>query len=303
MGIPEPRRDDGPVADPALTQGPRPKNRVLLWVRFLEEARGISLWKANRPDVAAYHRARRRNDAGSRISAASWNRSVAAMEKLYKWAETEGLVSASPFTHRDVWRRANAGGRGRIVARNDAFERSAKQSDVRFVSLEDYRRFRDVGPAWPCPGWHGAFRRTGSDGFRAMRYSPNCWWLPDCGSRKHRSSSPRKSRRYHRPVLPLTSEWTVHYHFFWKPAGESAALKLKEMVAFLGWNDEQLRKRERCRLLADVSGTVNRANNYHQDRDAMRRQTTFSGLSNVVIEDIADRDHGGHQRPDHRTPG
>ena len=118
---------------------------ILLWVRFLEEARGISLWKAARPDVAAYHRARRRNDAGSRISAASWNRSVAAMEKLYKWAETEGLVSASPFTHRDVWRRANAGGRGRIVARNDAFERSAKQSDVRFVSLEDYRRFRDVG--------------------------------------------------------------------------------------------------------------------------------------------------------------
>jgi site-specific recombinase XerD len=118
---------------------------ILLWVRFLEEARGMNLWAATRTDVAAFHRARRRNDAGSRISAASWNRSVAAMEKLYKWAETEGLISASPFTHRDVWRRANAGGRGRIVARNDAFERGAKRSDVRFVSLEDYRRFRDVG--------------------------------------------------------------------------------------------------------------------------------------------------------------
>jgi hypothetical protein len=118
---------------------------ILLWVRFLEEARGMNIWTATRTDVAAFHRARRRIDAGSRISAASWNRSVAAMEKLYKWAETEGLISVSPFTHRDVWRRANAGGRGRIVARNDASERGAKRSDVRFVSLEDYRRFRDVG--------------------------------------------------------------------------------------------------------------------------------------------------------------
>ena len=32
---------------------------------------------------------------------------------------------------------------------------------------------------------------------------------------------------------------------------------------------------------------VNRANNYQQDRDAMRRQASFSGLSDVVIEDIA----------------
>jgi site-specific recombinase XerD len=118
---------------------------ILVWVRFLEEARGRNLWAATRTDVAAFHSARRRNGAGSRISAASWNRSVAAMEKLYTWAQTESLVSASPFTHRDVWRRATAGRRGRIVARNDAFERGAKRSDVRFVSLEDYRRFRDVG--------------------------------------------------------------------------------------------------------------------------------------------------------------
>jgi phthalate 4,5-dioxygenase oxygenase subunit len=88
-------------------------------------------------------------------------------------------------------------------------------------------------------------------------------------------------------AVPLTSEWTVHYHFFWKPAGESAALRLREMVAFLGWNDDELRQRERCRLLLDISGTVGRANNYKQDREAMRHRGTFSGMSNVVLEDIA----------------
>jgi integrase len=70
------------------------------------------------------------------------NRSVAVLEKLYQWAVLEGLVASSPFTHR---RRATAVGRGRIAARNDAFERCAKRSDARFVSLEDYRRFRDIG--------------------------------------------------------------------------------------------------------------------------------------------------------------
>jgi site-specific recombinase XerD len=118
---------------------------VMLWVRFLEEACGKSVWNAARSDVAAFHRARRREDAGARISAASWNRSVAALEKLYRWAESENLVASSPFTHRDVWRRSHSAYRARVATRNDAYERPAKRSDVRFISLEDYRVFRDVG--------------------------------------------------------------------------------------------------------------------------------------------------------------
>src|SRR5271165_6922220 len=80
---------------------------ITVWVRFLHAACGKTVWAATRVDVDAFHRARRREDAGARISAASWNRSVAA--------------------------------------RNDSYERAAKRSDVRFVSLEDYRVFRDVG--------------------------------------------------------------------------------------------------------------------------------------------------------------
>ena len=65
---------------------------VAVWVRFLHAACGKTVWTAVRADVDAFHRARRRGEAGARISAASWNRSVAALEKLYRWAELEGLV-------------------------------------------------------------------------------------------------------------------------------------------------------------------------------------------------------------------
>lgn len=118
---------------------------VMVWVRFLQQARGKHVWSADCNDVAAYHRARRREDAAGRISAASWNRAVAALEKLYRWAEREGLITASPFTHRQVWQRGQGARRVRVTNRNDAYERAAKRSDVRFVSLEDYRFFRDVG--------------------------------------------------------------------------------------------------------------------------------------------------------------
>ena len=118
---------------------------VAVWVRFLHAACGKTVWAATRADVDAFHRARRREEAGARISAASWNRGIAALEKLYSWAQLEGLVASSPFTHRDVWRQGHGGGRVRVVARNDSYERAARRSDVRFISLEDYRVFRDVG--------------------------------------------------------------------------------------------------------------------------------------------------------------
>jgi site-specific recombinase XerD len=118
---------------------------IMVWVRFLEQACNKGVWEAERGDVTAFHRARRREEAAARISAASWNRSVAALEKLYRWAEVEGVVAASPFTHRQVWRRGHGSRRIQVVARNESYERAAKRSDVRFVSLDDYRMFRDVG--------------------------------------------------------------------------------------------------------------------------------------------------------------
>lgn len=119
---------------------------LLVWVRFLDEACGKSVWQATRDDVDAYHRARRHDDSANRISASSWNRAVAALDKLYRWAVEDGIIAQSPFTYRDVWRRMPSGrGRTITVTRNEAYERAVKRSDVKFITIEDYRRFRDVG--------------------------------------------------------------------------------------------------------------------------------------------------------------
>ena len=118
---------------------------VLVWVRFLASARGKSVWQADTDDVSAYHRARRRSDAEFRISASTWNRAIASLDKLYRWAEREGLIERTPFTHRQVWRRSHDGRRAAVTGRNDAYERAARRSDVRFIDLTDYRAFREVG--------------------------------------------------------------------------------------------------------------------------------------------------------------
>jgi site-specific recombinase XerD len=119
---------------------------LLVWVRFLDEARTKTVWQATREDVKAYHRARRHDEVDNRISAGSWNRAIAALDKLYRWALEEELVQQSPFTYRDVWRRLpSARGRTITVTRNQAYERVVKRSDVKFITIVDYRHFRDVG--------------------------------------------------------------------------------------------------------------------------------------------------------------
>lgn len=88
-------------------------------------------------------------------------------------------------------------------------------------------------------------------------------------------------------AVPVTSEWTIHYHVFWQPEGPRAEEKLDQMITFLGWKDETLQSRERARLNLDISGTPCRANGYGQNRAGMRAKRTFSGITNVVIEDVA----------------
>jgi len=141
---------------------------VLIWLRFLAEACGRSVWQADRQDVLAYHRARRRKDAEQRISAASWNRSVACLDRLYRWAAQEGLTAEVPFTHRTVWRRGYGGRRAHMAARNNAYEQAARPSGVNFVTLDDYRLFRDVGLRGLLPG---GLERPGARDRNGMRNS------------------------------------------------------------------------------------------------------------------------------------
>jgi len=119
---------------------------IVIWMRFLGEQRnGKSLWQADRDDVAAFHRARRLSQPPYRISAASWNRAVAALEKLYRWARDEKLIVNLPFTYRQSWIRSAASGAPQAVSANCAREPGARRGDMRFVDLESYMLFRDVG--------------------------------------------------------------------------------------------------------------------------------------------------------------
>src|SRR3546814_5309751 len=65
---------------------------VVVWLRFLD-ACGKTIWRAACEDIDGYHRARSRDEAGHRITAASWNRAVASLDRLYRWGEQQGLIA------------------------------------------------------------------------------------------------------------------------------------------------------------------------------------------------------------------
>jgi site-specific recombinase XerD len=128
---------------------------LLTWCRFLQEHRGTTVWKATRADLIVYHQARRGGLAplssdptpdlasAASISAASWNRTVAALDKFYQWAREEGYVSTLPFTYREA--HSLHGYHLVTVRRNTAFERAARHQEMKFLTMDAYLFFRDVG--------------------------------------------------------------------------------------------------------------------------------------------------------------
>lgn len=119
---------------------------IVVWMRFLEERRdGKSLWSVDRDDIAAFHEARRLSEPPFRISASSWNRMIAALDKLYRWAVDEKIITSAPFTYRQFWSRASTSGAPMTLAINCAKESGARNGDMRFLDLPRYLVFRDVG--------------------------------------------------------------------------------------------------------------------------------------------------------------
>lgn len=151
---------DGTLYDPHLEQfflelplnGTRSRHSfraigydIVVWLRFLEHARMTSVWSVSHDDVIAFHGTRRRSGASHCISASSWNRSVASLDKLYRWGVEHELIASSPFRHRQVWRRGYGGQRSAQAERNMAYEPSAVSSHPHFVSMDTYRLFSRVG--------------------------------------------------------------------------------------------------------------------------------------------------------------
>ncbi|WP_328308419.1 site-specific integrase [Streptomyces sp. NBC_00442] len=118
---------------------------LLTWGRFLQEHRGKTLWHADRDDVTAFHRARRVSpDPTQVVSASTWNRGVAALDKFYTWAVDEALIERTPFKYYESSRRTGPGQQVR-VRNNHAAEKAAKRGNVKFLSVARYAAFRDVG--------------------------------------------------------------------------------------------------------------------------------------------------------------
>jgi site-specific recombinase XerD len=143
---------------------------LLTWCRFLQERRHTTIWQAMRADLIVYHQVRRggleplSSDAPpdpsrtASISAASWNRTVATLDKFYQWANTEGYLSVLPFTYREA--RFFHGHHMATVRRNTAFERAARHQETKFLTMDAYLFFRDVGLRGRLPSGaeDGAFR-------------------------------------------------------------------------------------------------------------------------------------------------
>jgi hypothetical protein len=88
--------------------------------------------------------------------------------------------------------------------------------------------------------------------------------------------------------MPVDTGRTIFFHLFWNDTrpiagGEEEAA----MRQFLGLHRAAMEDFGMARDRRDLPSSASRANNWLQDRAAMRRGDTFSGLMNFLPEDIA----------------
>ena len=149
---------------------------LLTWCRFLEEHRHTTIWKATRSDLIVYHQIRRGvfpplssdtvldHSITAPLSAASWNRAVATLDKFYQWAHAEGYIQVLPFTYREATRMNRH--QSATVQRNTALERAASHYDVKFLTMDAYLFFRDVGLRGRLPNGEEDLTFCGRNGER-----------------------------------------------------------------------------------------------------------------------------------------
>lgn len=129
---------------------------LLTWCRFLEERRDTTAWKATRSDLIVYHQTRRgvlppfssdttalNPSITAPISASSWNHTIAVLDKFYQWAHNEEYVQVLPFTYREATRMNQY--QSITVRQNTALERVSRHRDMKFLTMDAYVFFRDVG--------------------------------------------------------------------------------------------------------------------------------------------------------------
>jgi hypothetical protein len=105
------------------------------------------LFRVERHHVDGFACARRLSAADAErapIHPSTWNRGIAALDKLYTWAADRDATVKAPFTYKETVVRMAGGG---VIAtrRNNALAREGDKGVVRCISLGEYLQFRDIG--------------------------------------------------------------------------------------------------------------------------------------------------------------
>lgn len=117
---------------------------VVTWGNWLESVRGKTIWDANFDDVVAFHSARTDGDGAKPIMSSTWNRGVASCCKLYDFGIAEGLLTNNPFRRASSLSQPIGGRHNQRVSRDTATDRLPRRR-LRYLTLEQFRQFRDVG--------------------------------------------------------------------------------------------------------------------------------------------------------------
>jgi len=112
---------------------------VFRFLRYLDSVEQVDVFAATNEHVERYRWVRLNGSQPVRPS--TWNREVAALQRFYGWAVRRGHAAKVPFRYGDsAGRHPRSGGRGNL-----ARARVADTAPVRFLTVEQFLFFRDVG--------------------------------------------------------------------------------------------------------------------------------------------------------------
>lgn len=138
---------------------------IMLYCRFLHESRGgKAIWQTDGADLRAYKAVRLHGTGPGKVSVATWNRSIAALDKWVQWSLYEELLPAEPFRYIDKTVVSPQGPK-RVRVNADA-EPEVPRQPIRFLSHEDFMLWRDVGLRGLLPDGSPDARWRGRNGER-----------------------------------------------------------------------------------------------------------------------------------------
>jgi site-specific recombinase XerD len=117
------------------------------FLTFLENNRGGKNWRdCQEADHLAFHRWRREDKLGLRVSEQTWNREVSAANRFYVWQLKQHAISELPIPQRDrrhvPGRRAGNRSQGTTPA---TLTHAGSEARVSWLPSKSYRRWRDIG--------------------------------------------------------------------------------------------------------------------------------------------------------------